>query len=73
LKKDANFFKELGKLRSEGIDEGQTALIKEHFSKGDKRIAIYKTIPFAVWILIGGALSVIFKGSVLQLFYALIR
>jgi len=65
-----NFSKEiaekLGPLRPEGLAKDQIELIKNSFIKEkDKKLIVYKTFPFAPFMLSGAAITLITKDSIL--------
>lgn len=71
LKKDKNFFSEIGPLRAEGLEEKQVKSMRDYMrSVNVEQISIYQTIPFSPWIISGALMTVIFKGSFVHLFYA---
>ena len=73
LKENKNFFKDLGVLRPEGMEGRQANLIKEHLSKNNvKEVYIYKSTLFSLWIIIGTLMTILLKGSVVQVLFNLI-
>jgi len=68
-RKDEKLFKEsIGRIYSDGLTEKQALLLKK-FAE-DKKITelkIYKPSPFAILIFIGLIVTIIFRGSVIQL------
>lgn len=65
LKKNKNLIKEIGRIRSDGLEEYQVNLIKNYFLKNNVReIYAYDTIPFSVWIIAGVIGTVLFKGII---------
>ncbi len=56
----------LGPLRPEGIAKEQIELIKNSFAEEkDKELTVYKTFPFAPFMLSGAAITLITKDSIL--------
>jgi len=73
LKENKIFLKNLGILRPEGLEEEQVDLIKKHLIECNiLEIYIYKTSSFSLWLIIGTALTVLLKGSIVSLFISLI-
>jgi len=73
LKENKIFFKDLGVLRSEGIEGRQVNLIKDYLSKNNvKEVYIYKSTLFSLWIIIGALMTILLKGSVVQTLFNLI-
>jgi len=73
LKENKIFFKDLGVLRPEGMEGRQANLIKEHLSKNNvKEVYIYKSTLFSLWIIIGTLMTILLKGSVVQVLFNLI-
>lgn len=69
FKKNKDFFKNLGTLRPEGLEDKQVDLIKKHLvERNILEIYIYKTLSFSPWLIIGTALTVILKGNIVSLF-----
>jgi len=65
-----NFSKEIAEklnpLRPEGVTKEQIEFIKNSFAKEkDKELTIYKTFPFAPFMLLGAAITLITKNSIL--------
>jgi len=65
-----NFSKEIAEklnpLRPEGVTKEQIEFIKNSFAKEkDKELTIYKTFPFAPFMLLGAAITLITKDSIL--------
>ncbi len=75
LRKNKVFFAHLGTLRAEGIDEKQINLIKKYFAdnKTADGVYFYQTLPFSIWIILGTFLTVLLKGSLLQLIPSLLQ
>jgi len=67
--KTKKFFKEsIGKVHSDGLLKEQVLFLKK-IAESEKieKLKIYKLSPFAIWIFIGLIVTIIFRGSVLQL------
>lgn len=63
-------FKEsIGRIHSDGLLKEQALFLKE-FAENKKieKLKIYKLSPFAIWIFIGLIITIVFKGSIVQLF-----
>jgi hypothetical protein len=67
--KTKKFFKQsIGKVHSDGLLEEQVLFLKKFAeSKKIEKLKIYKLSPFAIWIFIGLIVTIILKGSILQL------
>lgn len=72
LKKNKETLKDIGKLRPEGLDERQVALIQKYFfdNKAEK-MAIYKTVPFSLWLIIGAIITIAINTSLFQFLQSL--
>jgi len=67
--KDEKLFKEsIGKIYSDGLTKEQVLLLKK-FTENKKitELKIYKPSPFAILIFIGLIVTIIFRGSIIQL------
>lgn len=65
LKEDKNLIKKIGRIRSDGLEKHQVDLIKNYFIKNNiKKIYVYRTIPFSLWIIAGMIVTVLFKGII---------
>jgi hypothetical protein len=68
----SNFFNnemtsKVGVLRAEGLDKKQIEIIKK--SINDKKIVVYKTFPFAPFMFIGVAITLLTRSSVLVIIF----
>jgi len=72
LKENKNIFKNLGVLRAEGLETNQVNLIKKYLTESNiKTIYIYRSVSFSLWIIIGVLMTILLKGSVVQIFFNL--
>jgi len=66
LKADMFFFDGLDTLRAEGLTGHQASLVRDYLSsKGIVRVYVHDTIPFSPFIVLGAAVTILTKGSVL--------
>lgn len=68
--KDEKLFKEsIGKIYSDGLTEKQALFLRKFAEdKEITKLKIYKSSPFAILIFIGLIVTIIFRGSIIQLF-----
>lgn len=67
LKSNISFFHGLDTLRTDGLTEHQANLIKDYLSsKGAVRVYAQDTIPFSPFIILGAAVTILAKGSILH-------
>ncbi len=58
----------LGSLRADGLNQEQVALVCNFmFIQGNKKMLVQKHVPFAPWIILGVIVTILLKGSVMQL------
>jgi prepilin signal peptidase PulO-like enzyme (type II secretory pathway) len=66
---DKEFREEIGTIYPDGLSADQVELIKKVYkTKGLETIEVYHTFPFAIWMLLGVVLTLLFKQDVLHLF-----
>ena len=74
IEEDKNLATQMGSIHAEGLSAEQIMILKQWLSdKNKKSITAYKTIPFAFWIFIGAATTLILKQSIIHHILAFLR
>ena len=74
IEEDKNLATQMGSIHAEGLSAEQIMILKQWLSdKSKKSITAYKTIPFAFWIFIGAATTLILKQSIIHHILAFLR
>lgn len=67
IEDDKNLAIQMGSIHAEGLNKEQITILKQWLSdKNQKSVTAYKTIPFAFWIFIGAAITLILKQSIIH-------
>ena len=68
IKNDKEFFKQIGNIYPEGLDEQQSEAVKKWLlNKKKAKIKIYQPFPFVLWMFIGVIITIILKSSLFHL------
>lgn len=74
IEKDKVLAEKIGNIHAEGLNSEQAEILKKWLSEKDKKnITAYKTVPFAFWIFIGAAITLILKQSIIHYTLAFLR
>ncbi|MBU1137291.1 prepilin peptidase [Patescibacteria group bacterium] len=69
IKNDKEFFKQIGSIYPEGLDEQQSEAVKKWLLEKKKtKVKIYQPFPFVLWMFIGVIITIILKSSLFHLF-----